>query len=72
MDKYLVCEKKKNRPQVSVKVCRNCRYRFNCRVYNDYLQPLLFPAEALRVPDHVYRKRKNRFKGLPLLPEKTS
>jgi hypothetical protein len=36
---YVACPKHKSRPKKHVLVCRECRWRRNCRAYLAYCQP---------------------------------
>jgi len=39
--KYLHCTKYKGQPQKHVVICRECRWKKNCRPYQNYRQPEL-------------------------------
>ncbi|MBS0014145.1 MAG: hypothetical protein KFF46_09245 [Desulfobacterales bacterium] len=41
---YLVCPFKKGRPKKHIDVCRKCRKNRKCAIYQDYIQPGLFPG----------------------------
>jgi hypothetical protein len=41
---YLVCPFKKGRPKKHIDVCRKCRKNRKCAIYQDYMQPGLFPG----------------------------
>ena len=39
---YIICNRKKSKPMVNVKICKKCRYINKCPDYGNYIQPLLF------------------------------
>lgn len=40
---YIVCERRKSRPRMQIRVCLRCRWNKNCRALMDHVQPTLFP-----------------------------
>lgn len=40
---YLICLKRKSRPNVALEVCKACRHNSACRQYLSYRNPPLFP-----------------------------
>jgi hypothetical protein len=62
---FLVCKKRRNRPQVSPQICeKKCRHRYRCPAYFDYLQPGLFDdsKNPFTVPprEEMRRRKKGR------------
>jgi len=59
--KFLVCHRRKNRPQVSPQVCENrCRHRYRCPSFFDYLQPPLFDESAAKTVEPFRKQKKGR------------
>jgi hypothetical protein len=59
--KFLVCHRRKNRPQVSPQICeKRCRHRYRCPSFFDYLQPPLFAEPADAVLGLARKQRKGR------------
>jgi hypothetical protein len=42
MNVYLICSRRKNKPKISVEVCRSCKRRKTCREFSQYRNPPLF------------------------------
>jgi hypothetical protein len=58
--KFLVCYRRKNRPQISPQICeKRCRHRDRCSSFFDYLQPPLFDESATKAVE-PFRKQKKR------------
>jgi hypothetical protein len=61
VSKFLVCHRRKNRPQVSPQVCeKRCRHRYRCPAFFDYLQPPLFAESAEPTVESFRKQRKGR------------
>jgi hypothetical protein len=58
---FFTCFEKKNRPKVTLKICKNCKLRKTCSQYQDYLQPSLFDNNFLPKKSERINKR-NRTK----------
>ncbi len=59
--KFLVCHRRKNRPQVSPQVCeKRCRHRYRCPSFFEYLQPPLFDEAAIQAAEPFRRQKKGR------------
>jgi hypothetical protein len=60
--KFLICHRRKNRPQVSPQVCeKRCRHRYRCPSFFEYLQPPLFAeTETASAVESLRKQRKGR------------
>jgi hypothetical protein len=59
--KFLVCHRRKNRPQVSPQVCeKRCPHRYRCPSFFDYLQPPLFDESAAKTVEPFRKRKKGR------------
>ncbi|RPJ37148.1 MAG: hypothetical protein EHM27_13955 [Deltaproteobacteria bacterium] len=59
--KFLVCYRRKNRPQVSPQICeKRCRHRYRCPSFFDYLQPPLFDESASKTVELFRKQKKGR------------
>jgi hypothetical protein len=64
VSKFLICHRRKNRPQVSPQVCeKRCRHRYRCPSFFDYLQPPLFDESATPVVEPFRKKKGRRIKA---------
>lgn len=55
---YIVCERRKSRPRMQIRVCLRCRWNKNCRAFMDYVQPTLFPMDKSQGRKPSGRNRK--------------
>jgi hypothetical protein len=61
VSKFLICHRRKNRPQVSPQICeKRCRHRYRCPSFFDYLQPPLFDESATPVVEPFRKQKKGR------------
>ena len=59
--KFLICHRRKNRPQVSPQICeKRCRHRYRCSSFFDYLQPPLFAESDVQTAEPFRKQRKGR------------
>ena len=66
--KFLICHRRKNRPQVSPQICeKRCRHRYRCPSFFEYLQPPLFAETEEASAVDTFRKRR---KGRKIAAEK--
>jgi hypothetical protein len=78
VSKFLICHRRKNRPQVSPQVCeKRCRHRYRCPAFYEYLQPPLFAESATPTVETFRRQKRGRkitaeeTKAAELLPDLT-
>jgi hypothetical protein len=63
---FIVCQRKKSRPRVSVEACRKCRKAASCEAYRRYREPFLFrEMNRIAVGTKKRRVRSGREKRSP-------
>ena len=55
-DKFFTCLVRKNKPRVTIRICRKCKLHKSCTQFRDYIQPSLF--EVLSLPGVSPGKRR--------------
>jgi hypothetical protein len=61
VSKFLICHRRKNRPQVSPQICeKRCRHRYRCPAFFEYLQPPLFDESATPAVEPLRKQKKGR------------